>query len=101
MFDQIKPIFQDGTDLVAPLMQMLKHSTYELYIFEAGLALTNLASYPATRDVLVAQDGWDAALDCLFSENERIQRVGLEMMCNLSQDPQVRFIRMCRMNMAA
>eukprot|EP00392_Amoebophrya_sp_AT5.2_P002261 g2266.t1 len=78
--------YKDSADLVKPMLTMMKKSRQELHQFEAAMCLTNLASAKDVRDVLIANDGWDEAMDLLFSSNERVQRVGLELMCNLCAD---------------
>jgi hypothetical protein len=80
--------YQDLCNLVAPMLKLAK-SNHELLQFEAGLAMTNLGSAETGRSVLVAQNGWAAAQELLYADNERVQRAGLEVMCNLCCDEAV------------
>jgi len=69
---------------VRPLIWLFGGASHELHQFEAGLGLTNIASVDAeTRDVLVLNGAWSACVELLSSENEEVQRVGIECMANL------------------
>uniref|UniRef100_A0A7S2TMN9 Protein HGH1 homolog n=1 Tax=Lotharella oceanica TaxID=641309 RepID=A0A7S2TMN9_9EUKA len=70
--------------MVRPLMWLFGDATHELHQFEAGLGLTNIASVDAdTRDTLVMHGAWSALTNLLASDNEQVQRVGVECMANL------------------
>lgn len=59
-----------------------------LPIFEALLALTNLASMDdATARELIIRSGFNKLEDLLFSPNTLIQRASIELMCNLMASP--------------
>ncbi|CAD7948040.1 unnamed protein product [Amoebophrya sp. A120] len=75
--------YQDAADMVVPLLTMMKESRHELHQFEGAMAITNLASSKNIRDVILNANGWEISMELLFSANERVQRVGLEVMCNL------------------
>ena len=54
--------------------------------FEAGLALTNLASIEGTRNVVYEKKGWRRSLELVYSQNPMVQRAGLELLCNLATE---------------
>jgi len=70
--------------LIQPLIWLFSNASHELFQFEAGLGMTNIASIDAsTRDTLVVHGVWSACTNLLASENEEVQRVGIECMSNL------------------
>ncbi len=70
--------------VVRPLVWLFSNASHELYQFEAGLGLTNIASVgEELRNTLVAHGAWSEAMNLLASENERVQRVGVELLSNL------------------
>merc|ERR1712194_292134 len=100
-------------------MARSKYGKHEMLVYEAGLALTNLASSSSLRDVLVSgrevtvcqtnlggsekhitykEDGIRIALDLVFEQNALVQKAGLELMCNLSNSNHVvaRWSEKCR-----
>merc|ERR1719221_383519 len=86
--------YSEQLDSVRPLVQLLEHR-HELFQFEAAMGLTNLLTVSdELRTRALQADGWRACRDLLFSENERVQRAGIEAMCNLTMAPEVleRFI---------
>lgn len=86
--------YSDQLDAVRPLLQLLEHR-HELLQFEAAMGLTNLLIVSDDlRSRVVQADGWRIFRDLLFSDNEKVQRAGLEAMCNLTMAPEVieRFI---------
>lgn len=81
--------YSEALDMVRPLVQLLEH-THELMQFEGAMALTNLLTLnEELRARAIQADGWRLTRDLLFSENEEVQRVGLEMMCNLTMSPEI------------
>ena len=83
---------------VAVMLDLVKGrgaGAHELLMYEGALALTNLASVEALREVVVAgtvrgsggddavESGMRVATDLVFEENPLCQRAGLELMCNL------------------
>mmetsp|Transcript_20827 Transcript_20827/g.33554 ORF Transcript_20827/g.33554 Transcript_20827/m.33554 type:complete len:255 (+) Transcript_20827:757-1521(+) len=70
--------------MVRPLIWLFNDASHELHQFEAGLGLTNIASTDTqVRDYLVMNGAWSACINLLASENQQIQRVGIECMANL------------------
>ncbi|CAD7930862.1 unnamed protein product [Amoebophrya sp. A25] len=81
--------YQDAADLVPVMLLMARDSQNELHQFEACMALTNLAASAEVRDFVISADGWNYALDLLFSSNERVQCVAMELMNNLAGDEKI------------
>jgi hypothetical protein len=74
--------YKDQLDAVRPLVEALEHR-HELIQFESAMALTNLLSVnDELRTRALQADGWRICRDLLFSDNEQVQRAGLEAMCN-------------------
>mmetsp|Transcript_27350 Transcript_27350/g.63783 ORF Transcript_27350/g.63783 Transcript_27350/m.63783 type:complete len:984 (-) Transcript_27350:61-3012(-) len=81
--------YSEQLDAVRPLAEMLEHK-HELMQFEAAMGLTNLLIVSEElRSRAVQAEAWRRARDLLFSENEMVQRAGLETMCNLCMAPEV------------
>ena len=83
----------DITDGVPPLVALLKPSGEGigdgprdlLPVFESLLALTNLASAPAsTAAIAIIRTAWDEIEDLLLGNNELIRRAACELICNLT-----------------
>ncbi|KAK9460255.1 armadillo-type protein [Lipomyces oligophaga] len=78
---------------VPPLLLQLDDTTEEntnLDIFEALLALTNLASMGNENiSKLIAQRGWSQVETLMLSNNSMVQRASVELVCNLSGSPEV------------
>merc|ERR1712176_425968 len=81
--------YSEQLDAVRPLVQMLEHR-HELFQFEAAMGLTNLLTVSdELRTRCIQADGWRMCRDLLFSENEQVQRAGIEAMCNLTMADEV------------
>ncbi|CAE7651832.1 TRMT2A, partial [Symbiodinium sp. CCMP2456] len=81
--------YQEQLDAVRPMLALLEHR-HELLQFEGCLALTNLLSASEELRSFALQSGaWSKCKDLLFSENEEVQRAGLEAMCNLTMAEEV------------
>ncbi|CAE7228348.1 TRMT2A, partial [Symbiodinium necroappetens] len=81
--------YQEQLDAVRPMLALLEHR-HELLQFEGCLALTNLLSSSEELRSFALQSGaWSKCKDLLFSENEEVQRAGLEAMCNLTMAEEV------------
>merc|ERR1712226_797621 len=81
--------YSEQLDAVRPLVEMLEHR-HELMQFEAAMGLTNLLTVSdELRTRAIQADGWRMCRDLLFSENELVQRAGLEAMCNLTMADEV------------
>merc|ERR1712048_611064 len=81
--------YSEQLDAVRPLIQLLEHR-HELLQFEAAMGLTNLLSASDDLRSRALQAGaWSACRDLAFSENEQVQRAGLEAMCNLCMADEV------------
>lgn len=81
--------YSEQLDSVRPLGQLLEHK-HELMQFEAAMGLTNLlTSSEELRSRAVQGDVWRGCRELLFSENEMVQRAGLEAMCNLTMAPEI------------
>jgi len=81
--------YSEQLDSVRPLVQLLEHR-HELLQFEGAMALTNLLTLSEElRSRALQADAWRACRDLLFSENELVQRAGLEAMCNFTMAPEV------------
>ena len=79
-------------DLANSCFQVICDSSYELYSYEAGIGLINLLSY--SEEVLDSLGKRPEALDKFFelitgSDDERVQRTGAELICNMSMSPDV------------
>jgi hypothetical protein len=79
-------------DLGKVCMELLSNAGYELYQYEAGIGLTNLLS--TSSDVLEYIGSQEESLVKFFelisgSEDERVQVVGAELVCNLCCSPEV------------
>ena len=71
---------------------LIAHAGYELYLYEAGIGLTNLLS--SSSEVLENIGQNEASLIKFFelisgSQDERVQLVGTELVCNLCCSPEV------------
>jgi hypothetical protein len=65
---------------------LIANAGYELYQFEAGIGLTNLLSYSeeVLEDMGSKEDSVMKFFDLIVnSQNERVQLVGVELVCNL------------------
>jgi len=81
--------YSEQLDAVRPLMQLLEHR-HELLQFEGAMGLTNLLSASDDlRSRALQADGWRLCRDLVFSDNEQLQRAGLEAMCNFCMAPEV------------
>jgi len=81
--------YSEQLDSVRPLVQLLEHR-HELLQFEGAMGLTNLLTVSEElRSRALQADVWRACRDLLFSDNEMVQRAGLEAMCNLTMAPEV------------
>lgn len=81
--------YSEQLDAVRPLVQTLEHH-HELLQFEAAMGLTNLlTASDELRSRAILARGWYACRDLLFSDNELVQRAGLEAMCNLTMAPEM------------
>merc|ERR1719203_1003908 len=81
--------YSEQLDSVRPLVQQLEHR-HELQQFEAAMGLTNLLTVSEElRTRAVQGDAWRACRELLFSENEMVQRAGIEAMCNLTLAPEI------------
>jgi len=81
--------YSEQLDAVRPLVQMLEHH-HELLQFEAAMGLTNLlTASDELRSRALQARAWFACRDLLFSDNELVQRAGLEAMCNLTMAPEM------------
>merc|ERR1719171_1602881 len=81
--------YAEQLDAVRPLVKMMEHR-HELLQFEGAMALTNLLTVsPELRSKAIKEEAWRLARDLLFIENERVQRAGLEVMCNLSMSEEI------------
>eukprot|EP00928_Gymnodinium_smaydae_P043899 TRINITY_DN29337_c0_g1_i1.p1 TRINITY_DN29337_c0_g1~~TRINITY_DN29337_c0_g1_i1.p1 ORF type:complete len:1026 (-),score=236.19 TRINITY_DN29337_c0_g1_i1:54-3062(-) len=81
--------YNEQLDAVRPLVQLMSHR-HELLQFEAAMALTNLCSASEElRSRALQAEAWSSLRDLVFSENELLQRAGLEGMCNLTMAPEV------------
>ncbi|KAL7274639.1 SWI5-dependent HO expression protein 4 [Rhizina undulata] len=73
-----------------PLLSLLENITEQkdlLPVFEALLALTNLASMDdSTRDLII-RAGWMQIEETLLSDNAMVQRATVELLCNLMASP--------------
>lgn len=86
--------YKDQLDSVRPLVDLLEHR-HELLQFEAAMALTNLLSASEElRERALQADAWAKCRDLLFSDNDQVQRAGIEAMCNFTMCEQIidRFI---------
>ena len=79
--------YAECSNLIEPLLVMTEWS-HELYQFEWGLALTNLCSWENTMNIIVEKNGFRKAFELVYSENERVQRVGLELINNICMHPE-------------
>jgi len=81
--------YSEQLDSVRPLLQLFEHR-HELLQFEGAMALTNLlGANDELRSRAVQGGGWGSCKDLLFSDNEQVQRAGVEAMCNLCLAPEV------------
>eukprot|EP00449_Zooxanthella_nutricula_P052413 CAMPEP_0198561148 /NCGR_PEP_ID=MMETSP1462-20131121/94978_1 /TAXON_ID=1333877 /ORGANISM="Brandtodinium nutriculum, Strain RCC3387" /LENGTH=960 /DNA_ID=CAMNT_0044292039 /DNA_START=57 /DNA_END=2936 /DNA_ORIENTATION=+ len=81
--------YSEQLDAVRPLVETLEHN-HELLQFEAAMGLTNLlTASDELRSRAVQGKAWSSCRDLLFSDNERVQRAGLEAMCNLTMAPEI------------
>lgn len=75
---------------VRPLLALLDNANDQptlLPVFEALLALTNLASTDdSTRDLII-RIGWQKIEETMLSSNEMVQRATVELVCNLMASP--------------
>ncbi|KAI5847321.1 armadillo-type protein [Morchella snyderi] len=75
---------------VRPLLALLDDSDDQptlLPVFEALLALTNLASTDnSTRDIII-RIGWQKIEETMLSSNAMVQRATVELVCNLMASP--------------
>lgn len=76
--------YKDTLSLVPQLLPLLSN-TYELYQYEAALALTNLTSFSAeARDCVYHQKGVGLLMDVATSDNALCRAAGLEGICNMA-----------------
>eukprot|EP00929_Paragymnodinium_shiwhaense_P108696 TRINITY_DN75020_c0_g1_i1.p1 TRINITY_DN75020_c0_g1~~TRINITY_DN75020_c0_g1_i1.p1 ORF type:complete len:969 (-),score=247.08 TRINITY_DN75020_c0_g1_i1:100-3006(-) len=81
--------YGEQLDAVRPLLDMFENK-HELLQFEAAMALTNLLTVgDDLRTRAVQADAWTKSRDLVFSDNEMVQRAGLECMCNLTMAPEI------------
>jgi len=86
--------YSEQLDAVRPLLELLEHK-HELLQFEGAMGLTNLLTVSEElRSSALQKEAWRISRDLLFSENEMVQRGGLEVMCNLCMTDEIieRFI---------
>lgn len=79
-------------DLANACYQIISDSSYELYLYEAGIGLINLLSY--SSEVLDSMGKKRDVLEKFFeliigSSDERVQRTGAELVCNICMSPDV------------
>lgn len=81
--------YREQLDAVRPLTELLEHR-HELLQFEAAMGLTNLLSgSDELRTRAIQADAWSKCRELVFSENEQVQRAGLEAMCNFTMAPEI------------
>lgn len=81
--------YSEQLDAVRPLVQTLENK-HELLQFEAAMGLTNLLIVgDELRTRALQSDAWRACRDLLFSDNEQVQRAGIEAMCNFTMAPEI------------
>lgn len=81
--------YSEQLDMVRPLVELLSHK-HELLQFEAAMGLTNLLTVGEEIQSRALQaDAWTQFRELLFSENEMVQRAGLECMCNVCMHDEV------------
>jgi len=81
--------YSEQLDAVRPLVETLEHK-HELLQFEAAMGLTNLLTVGEEIQSRALQaDAWTQFRELLFSENEMVQRAGLECMCNVCMHQEV------------
>ena len=74
--------------MVKPLLKLIDQATNELQMFEASMALCNLATDADLGARIVSAGGWRTLQMALTSDNELVQRAALEAMSNLvTQEP--------------
>jgi hypothetical protein len=73
-------------DAVGPLIRLAREGMTALSLFEAGMALTNLASSGdlEVRKSLISRRGLSALEDLQFSSHKMVRRAGTEAITNLS-----------------
>lgn len=81
-----------STSAIRPLLSQLtrtESSAWQLFAFEALLALTNLASLDrATQDHIIRQSFDTVTDDLLLSSHTMIRRASTELICNLMASPE-------------
>jgi hypothetical protein len=81
--------YREQLDTVRPLVQMLENKK-ELLQFESAMGLTNLLTLGEEVQSRAIQAGaWGYCRDLLFSENELVQRAGIETMCNFTMNQEI------------
>jgi len=81
--------YREQLDTIRPIVQTLEH-TKELLQFEAAMGFTNLLTLGEEVQKRALQaDAWRICRDLLFSENELVQRAGIEAMCNFTSADEV------------
>lgn len=81
--------YSEQLDAVRPLVEHMEHK-HELMQFEAAMGLTNLLTVgEELRTRALQADAWRVCRDLLFSENEMVQRAGIETMCNFTMAPEI------------
>ena len=77
-------------DSVGPLIRLAREGMTALSLFEAGMALTNLASSGVleVRKSLITRRGLAALEDLQFSSHKMVRRAGTEAITNLSTTPE-------------
>jgi len=80
--------YSEATGMIAPILSLLNHA-HDLLVFEAAMAITNLASRDDLREPILYANGWSMIKDLFFSQDYRVQRAGIEAMCNLCAETQI------------
>jgi len=81
--------YGEQLDAVRPLVELCEHK-HELLQFEAAMGLTNLLTVSdELRTRALQADAWRVCKDLLFSENEMVQRAGIETMCNFTMADEI------------
>jgi len=81
--------YSEQLDTVRPLVELLDHR-HELLQFEAAMGLTNLLTVSdELRSRAIQADAWRGCRELLFSENEMLQRAGIQALCNFCMAPEI------------
>jgi len=84
---------QRSLEVVRPLIKNLHPDKSEVEVYEALMALTNMASVnDSVRKRIVKEQGISNIEQYMFSEDDNLRRAGTECICNMVKDEDCLFI---------